>query len=493
MDELTQKKYNRWQWKTIVILMVGYALFYLVRKNLSFSMPGLQADFGITKTTLGLFLTLHGIIYGLSRFVVGIITDRNSARKVMSLGLFLCAVVNILFGTSDFLTRLILGISVSAGNTAAVISVMVYIMGTLWMINGFLQGMGVPPCTKTLVQWIKPDELATKMSIWNMSHSIGAGLAIALCGWLVMPHMGIDRSADPEALSAVATNLGLTVSDPKVLQFAAHLGAWRWCFLIPAGVAAIGAIWLFFVMKDSPSDVGLPEVVGKKKAIVTTPEEAKEHNAFVRKHVYGNRIIWTLAMANFFVYIVRFACLDWGPSFLTQNKGLTMAMATTLMLLFEFVGGNLGMIFWGWATDHIFKGKAHQASLVCMIGASICALMFWKIPAGASWVVTMIPFMMMGFFIYGPQALLGICAAQHATNRASATANGILGIFGYASTLISGVGFGYVADHYGWDGTYITVLAAAILTILVLATIWTAKANGYEDEPNAAQPQPESR
>ena len=86
-------------------------------------------------------------------------------------------------------------------------------------------------------------------------------------------------------------------------------------------------------------------------------EEAAEHAAFVKKHVYGNRIIWTLAAANFFVYVVRFACLDWGPTILTENKGLSMASATTVMLFFELVGGNLGMLFWGWATDHIFHSK----------------------------------------------------------------------------------------------------------------------------------------
>ena len=92
----TTKSLKYWQWRTIIVTMIGYAMFYLVRKNFSFSMPGLQADFGITKTQLGIFLTLHGVIYGLSRFVVGIITDRNSARKVMSLGLMLCAIVNLL-------------------------------------------------------------------------------------------------------------------------------------------------------------------------------------------------------------------------------------------------------------------------------------------------------------------------------------------------------------------------------------------------------------
>ena len=87
---------------------------------------------------------------------------------------------------------------------------------------------------------------------------------------------------------------------------------------------------------------------------------------------------------------------------------------------------------------------------------------------------------MIAFFIYGPQALLGIAAANQATKEAAASANGILGIFGYASTLISGVGFGYVADHYGWGSTYIVILAFAVVGMLTIATIWNAKGDGYE-------------
>ena len=478
----TNKSLKYWQWRTIVVTMIGYAMFYLVRKNFSFSMPGLQADFGITKTQLGIFLTLHGVIYGLSRFVVGIITDRNSARKVMSLGLMLCAIVNILFGTSDVVAGWVISLAGKAGNGAAIASVLVYIMGALWLVNGFLQGMGVPPCTKTLTQWIHPRELATKMSIWNMSHSIGAGLAMALCGWFIMPHLGINMSADPDTVAMIASNVKLDPADPKVLAFAEHFGAWRWCFLIPAAVAVLGSIFLLIFFKDSPSDVGLPEVVGKKKAIVTTPEEAAEHKAFVRKHVYGNRVIWTLAITNFFVYVVRFAALDWGPTLLTESKDISMASATTLCVLFELLGGNLGMLFWGWATDHIFKNKAHHTCVVCMIGVAICIGIFWMLPQTAPWWVMLIPFTFLGFCIYGPQALLGICAAQHATNRASATANGILGIFGYLSTIVSGFGFGFVAQHYGWNAAYITIFVCAVIGLLTILTIWGAKATGYTEE-----------
>ncbi len=486
MTQEMQKKYVRWEWRTIVVTMIGYAMFYLVRKNFSFSMPGLGAEFGITKTQLGIFLTLHGIIYGLSRYVVGIITDRNSARKIMSLGLLLCGVVNILFGTSDAVAGWVVALAGKAGDAAAIASVLVYVMGVLWMVNGFLQGMGVPPCTKTLTQWVHPNELATKMSIWNMSHSIGAGIAMALCGWFVMPHLGVDMSLKPEVVASITANLNLDMTDPanvqKVAGFAAHFGAWRWCFLIPAAVAVVGSIWLFFALKDSPSDVGLPEVVGKKKAIVTTPEEAAEHKAFVNKHVYGNRIIWTLALTNFFLYVVRFAALDWGPVLLTESKGLAMAKATTLCVVFELIGGNLGMLFWGWATDHIFNNKAHHTCVVCMAGVAVCILAFWLLPITAAWWVMLIPFTLLGFCVYGPQALLGICAAQHATNRASATANGILGIFGYLSTIISGFGFGFIAQHYGWNAAYITILICAMLGLFTVSTIWSAKATGYSDE-----------
>ena len=49
-----------------------------------------------------------------------------------------------------------------------------------------------------------------------------------------------------------------------------------------------------------------------------------------------------------------------------------------------------------------------------------------------------------------------------------------------SSGMISGVGFGYVADHYGWGSTYIVILAFAVVGMLTIATIWNAKGDGYE-------------
>ena len=61
MDQSIKKKYNYWQWKTLIVLMIGYALFYFVRKNFSIVMPALESELGLSKAKLGLFLTLNGV------------------------------------------------------------------------------------------------------------------------------------------------------------------------------------------------------------------------------------------------------------------------------------------------------------------------------------------------------------------------------------------------------------------------------------------------
>ena len=98
----TSKSLKWWQWETLLVTMGGYALYYVIRKNLSIAMP-LLGDIGVSKVQLGAFLTCGGIVYGVGRFLNGIVADRNSARKVMAIGLFICSAVNLLFGFSDFI------------------------------------------------------------------------------------------------------------------------------------------------------------------------------------------------------------------------------------------------------------------------------------------------------------------------------------------------------------------------------------------------------
>ena len=198
------KRFKYWQTRTIIATMVGYALFYFVRKNFSLAMPVLEADLGISKTSLGIFLTLNGVVYGLSRFVNGILADRMNARWYMAIGLALCALANFAFGFGEDVSYWITGQHDGSQFT----NTMILFMGIMWVINGMLQGTGFPPCARLLTHWIPPTELATKMSVWNTSHSIGAGLVVILCGY-IMGTVGMNMTADPDAVATIAANLGV--------------------------------------------------------------------------------------------------------------------------------------------------------------------------------------------------------------------------------------------------------------------------------------------
>lgn len=502
MDKATEKKYNYWQWRTLITLMIGYALYYFVRKHFSVVMPALESELGISKVQLGLFLTLNGIIYGLSRFVNGFLADRFSRRKLMTAGLVLSALTNLAICFSPSMNSFVQVLDSEGKATLTLI----YIIGSLWVLNGYFQGMGVPPCMSLMSHWIKPSELATKQSIWNASHSIGAGLISVLCGFL-LKHFGYS--------------------------------AWQLCFAVPAALAIVGAIALFFTLKDTPSSVGLPEIEemereekagseaareaadaggsgmacgaagsgvtgsgavgsgavgsgvtgsgaareaagpdGGKAPAAETALTGKAFKTYVHKMVFANPLIWILAVSNFCIYVIRFTILDWGTTFLTQYKHLDISTSGGIVAVSELLGGIAGMLLAGWFTDRFMHSKAHRTCFICTIGATLSFFLFWKSPEGMTWLSAAL-LCLSSFFIYGPQALLGAAASQQATKHACATANGILGIFGYASTTISGVTFGYLADHWGWDSVFLVSVIIGLVGALVIALMWNAPADGY--------------
>ena len=381
------KRFKYWQTRTIIATMVGYALFYFVRKNFSLAMPGLEADLGISKTSLGIFLTLNGVVYGLSRFVNGVLADRMNARWYMAIGLALCALANFAFGFGEDVSYWITGQHDGSQFT----NTMILFMGIMWVINGMLQGTGFPPCARLLTHWIPPTELATKMSVWNTSHSIGAGLVVILCGY-IMGTVGMNMTADPDAVATIAANLGVAPDDAagmeRVMASATHVGAWKWCFWVPSAIAFAGAIGLVVFLRDTPSSVGLPELEGTEVKEVKKETKSAEHRAFLMKHVFRNPLIWILGFANFFVYIVRFSVLDWGPSLLSQSKGVSMSHAGWLVAMFE-IAGIVGMLFAGvlygrrCAVRVPVLAAARRCSRVVAFPHAVCRRVLHLRPAGA--------------------------------------------------------------------------------------------------------------
>ena len=363
MTATTDGRFLRMQRRMLVTTIIGYTLFYFLRKNLSLAMPGLAQDYGITKSSLGLFLTLHGVVYGLGKFIVGPISDRSRPRRFLMGGLAFATVANVVFGFGPVFAALIAGEATGAAFTTALVTV----LGVAWVVNGLLQAAGNPPCLKLLSYWVPPDALATKLAIWNSSHSIGAGLVTVLCGYI----MGLG------ALGADGVGVGM----------------WRWCFFAPAIIAAAGLVFLFFTLPGTPEEEGME---GPRLCVAAgraaCPQAAADgalgiaHQAdsdTALRRVYLNPVIWLIGVCCFMVYLTRFAILDWGPMLMKEAKGVSLAGAGWTVACFE-VAGILGTLFSGWATDRWAGGRAPRVCLFMMLGAAVCMGAFWLMPAKSS-------------------------------------------------------------------------------------------------------------
>ena len=419
MTAEAQKKFVTAQWRFIAFSAISYAFFYIARKNLSMAQPAMLEEGVISTYALGIVMTVHGVLYGLSRFINGFWADRLNGRIFMAVGLALSAATNFFFGCSS----------------------LTLFFALFWILNGWAQGMGFPPCAKMLAHWIHPRELATKMSVWNASHSVGAVLALGLCSAL----------------------------------FALGFG-WRWCFWVPAALAVAAAVFTFLCVKETPVEAGLPPLelesaVQGKSGTLSAAER--------RRLVFGNRVIWLVALANFFVYVVRFGFLDWGPTFLKQMKGIPVAKGGLMIIAFE-LAAVVGTICAGWVTDKVFKGRGCRTGVIFMLFAAVFAFGFWLLPEGApAWQATLL-LMGAGFCIYGPQALTGIIVANQATKEAAALATGFAGIMGCLSTTVSGVGIAFIKETFGWGVTLCAVAFFALVGMALFLCAWSAKADGYK-------------
>ena len=78
------RRYRYWQTRILISSIIGYALYYFVRNNLSVAMPAMEQALHLSKSQLGLFLTMHGLLYGVSKFLNGFVGDRVNARWMMA-------------------------------------------------------------------------------------------------------------------------------------------------------------------------------------------------------------------------------------------------------------------------------------------------------------------------------------------------------------------------------------------------------------------------
>ena len=122
--------YRRLRRQVFAGIFIGYAACYLVRNNLALAIPDILKEHPeYSKAMLGTALTGLSIAYGVSKFLMGSVSDKSNPRWFLPLGLLVSCVILFVCGTVKAVFESLL------------------ILTVLQTLNGWVQGMHRGPCT----------------------------------------------------------------------------------------------------------------------------------------------------------------------------------------------------------------------------------------------------------------------------------------------------------------------------------------------------------
>ncbi|CEG00957.1 Major facilitator superfamily domain, general substrate transporter [Ostreococcus tauri] len=425
-----QEAFLRTRLSVFCSILFGYSCYYLTRNSLTFTAPAMVASptLNLDITSIGVITSIFPLCYGCSKFVSGVVGDVLSPSLMLGGGLIATGMVNIAFGASSTLP----------------------IFCILWAMNGILQGFGAPSCAKILTSWFAASERGTYWGMWNIAHNLGGFLAPILAGT------------------------------------AARIHGWSWGLWAPGVIALIVGSIIVCTLKDSPEDKGFAPVEPDLNipTNATKPAESEQKLSLVQnllQNVLSNPFIWGLAFTYFCVYVVRQGITSWSVFYLIKEKGVVDAGAAAVRVSGLELGGLLGSLLAGRISDSLISktqdgsvGQRIRVVMAYLLGVTASLIAFKFVPA--SWPVTQAAIVfMIGFFLYGPQMLIGLCGAEIVGRRSVGASEGFLGWIAYLGAANAGVPLSLLVQQYGWDAFFAALLSATAVGILLLAPMIDAK------------------
>jgi len=416
MNVGNQIQIEHWQKKMFWLMWITYAAFYLGRVNISVAMPGIAQEFGLSKTSLGVVLSALFAMYAIGQFINGQLGDKLNSRVIITIGLLSSAVLNIFFGL-----------------TGGLIGVMVVI----WGLNGYFQSMGWGPTVKAMANWFPSKNRGKIAGRLGTSYILGGALSWLLAGTII-----------------------------KYFD-------WRATFWIPALIMAGIAIHWYLRSNNAPEEIGLPSVEEQEQGIARTEAQVDEHIGFreTLKITLRNPYIWFTAFGLFGLNIVRYGFMSWAPTYMFEEQEATISMAAYKAIAFPVAGG-LGAILAGWASDKLFQNRRAPVAFFMLIALAVFCYLYRIVP-GDNWVISLVILLLIGFFTFGPHILIvAALPADLGSRKAASSVTGFIDAMGYVGASITGVGTGYLIEHFSWDAAFYFWITGALMAAAMMTFVW---------------------
>jgi sugar phosphate permease len=403
----------------LALTVLAYMVTYMDRVVISASAPFIQAEFELSKQTMGWILGSFQISYALFQIPGGWIGDK--------------------FGPRVALTLVVTWWSIFTAATALTWN------ATSIIICRFLFGMGeagaFPIATRSLSRWTLPSERGRAQGFTHAGSRLGGAIT-------------------PIFVVAIIGGLG-----------------WRAPFIIFALIGLLwAAVWWFYYRNTPSEHSGTNDAERELIANAMGEAPSKEDKSVPWRMILSSPQLWLLC-AMYFCYgwgIVTF--LQWFPTYLYEARGFELA-AMGVAASLPLAAGVCGDLAGGWITDHLLNrtGRITYSRRVVMVSGFLLAAVAVYFAADAVDPIIAIAWFCLAYFglelVVGAAWAIPLDIGGHAAGSVSAVMN----TFGNLAGAVAAVATGYIVAASGWVAAFSVISVLAVVGALLALQIDASK------------------
>ncbi|MBX7066563.1 MAG: MFS transporter [Parachlamydiales bacterium] len=411
---MAKKQKTNYRWFIASLIFFITLINFIDRSAISFVINPLKQEFGFSDTEFGLILSAFGVGYIFMTILGGWLVDHWGPRIVWPLAAITWSLCVALLGI--------------AGG----------FWGFIWIrfLLGVTEGPHFPAITRSISNWLSPEERAT---------ALGIGL--------------------------VAIPLSAVVGAPITSYLVADFG-WRAMFFIISSVGVVWAIVWYFCFTDRPEDC--KHVSLEERKLIATPslmnsekKKTKVDWRFILTHpaLIANNIAYFA-----FGYMLFFATL-WLPGYFLSQHNLNLK-SVGWYLTIPWLVGAIFLKAGGFLSDYLYKktgsGRLARSHLIWI--SQLLAAVFFVL---LSFTTTLWPSIFclslgLGFGLMPQPAFfsVNIDVAKHRAGTAQGLTSSCLSLGGIVGPILTG----WLIDLTGnYQGAFL--LMAGITAFAVIAVI----------------------
>jgi OPA family glycerol-3-phosphate transporter-like MFS transporter len=411
----------RWQILTITLMVVGYSGYYFCRSNFSVMLPQLIAELTAkgasaadAKIRLGMIASLGVFGYAIGKFVCGSVSDFLGGRRSFLYGMLGAVGFTVLFALGGGMP----------------------IFTFAWIGNRLFQSLGWVGMIKLTSRWFSYSTYGAAVGVISLSYLFGDALSRQFMSILI-----------------------------------AHGLGWRAVFLIAAATLLSLFVLNFFLLRDTPEDIGEKEPPSNSSNLFADQTDQTKVLPFrqLLRTLLQSREFWVVCALSLGCTLVRETFNTWTPTYFTEFLGLSQAEAASKSSWFPFFGG-VSVLVAGFASD--VMGKNGRATIIVfgLLLTGVALVGLGQLDPGTGkygpiCLVALVAFLMMGPYSY----LSGAIALDFGGKQGSATTCGIIDGIGYLGGYLAGGSMAKISVVFGWRGAFFVLAGIAWLSSFTAA------------------------